>query len=152
MVSISIYPSAVIKSQNAFKINWRYLIIDEGHRMKNSNNKLSQTLMQFFNSSRRLLLTGTPLQNNLPELWALLNFLLPDVFNSSSTFDSVRVVEGEIVAERVNERRLRKTEGNEEEKMSKAADQDTKVVGCVKSMPAMEVIGAVARVGHLLTL
>jgi SNF2 family DNA or RNA helicase len=57
--------------------------------MKNSNNKLSTTLMQFFNSSRRLLLTGTPLQNNLPELWALLNFLLPDVFNSSATFDSV---------------------------------------------------------------
>ena len=36
----------------------------------------------------RLLLTGTPLQNNLHELWALLNFLLPDVFNSADDFDS----------------------------------------------------------------
>ena len=59
--------------------------------MKNQNNKLSQTLMQYFQAPRRLLLTGTPLQNSLPELWALLNFILPDVFNSSGTFDSVGV-------------------------------------------------------------
>jgi SNF2 family DNA or RNA helicase len=66
------------------------MIIDEGHRMKNPKNKLSQTLMEYFQSPRRLLLTGTPLQNSLPELWALLNFILPDIFNSSGTFDSVR--------------------------------------------------------------
>lgn len=41
-----------------------------------------------FKSTNRLLLTGTPLQNNLHELWALLNFLLPDVFNSADDFDS----------------------------------------------------------------
>eukprot|EP00730_Choanoeca_flexa_P019626 TRINITY_DN9595_c0_g1_i3.p1 TRINITY_DN9595_c0_g1~~TRINITY_DN9595_c0_g1_i3.p1 ORF type:complete len:1242 (+),score=413.12 TRINITY_DN9595_c0_g1_i3:249-3974(+) len=70
------------------KVPWRYMIIDEGHRMKNPKNKLSQTLMEYFQSPRRLLLTGTPLQNNLPELWALLNFILPDIFNSSGTFDS----------------------------------------------------------------
>ena len=39
-------------------------------------------------SQNRFLLTGTPLQNNLHELWALLNFLLPDVFNSAEDFDS----------------------------------------------------------------
>ena len=38
-------------------------------------------------AERRLLVTGTPLQNNLHELWALLNFLLPDVFASSDQFD-----------------------------------------------------------------
>eukprot|EP00045_Choanoeca_perplexa_P018934 m.293609 g.293609 ORF g.293609 m.293609 type:complete len:1204 (+) comp26561_c0_seq1:142-3753(+) len=70
------------------KVPWRYMIIDEGHRMKNPKNKLSQTLMEYFQSPRRLLLTGTPLQNSLPELWALLNFILPDIFNSSGTFDS----------------------------------------------------------------
>ena len=43
--------------------------------------------MREFKSTNRLLLTGTPLQNNLHELWALLNFLLPDVFNSSEDFD-----------------------------------------------------------------
>ena len=40
-------------------------------------------IVREFKSTNRLLLTGTPLQNNLHELWALLNFLLPDVFNSA---------------------------------------------------------------------
>ncbi|CEF70336.1 ATP-dependent helicase brm [Strongyloides ratti] len=70
------------------KINWKYMIIDEGHRMKNSNCKLTLTLNAYFRAQHRLLLTGTPLQNKLPELWALLNFLLPSIFSSCSTFDS----------------------------------------------------------------
>lgn len=45
-------------------------------------------IVREFKSANRLLLTGTPLQNNLHELWALLNFLLPDVFNSADDFDS----------------------------------------------------------------
>jgi len=48
---------------------------------------LSQ-IMRILESKNRLLVTGTPLQNNLHELWALLNFLLPDVFGSSDDFDS----------------------------------------------------------------
>ena len=56
---------------------------DEGHRMKNSQSKLSQTLSQYYHSRHRLILTGTPLQNNLPELWSLLNFVLPRVSFSS---------------------------------------------------------------------
>lgn len=63
------------------------VLIDEGHRMKNTNSKLSQTLTQFYTSRHRLILTGTPLQNNLPELWALLNFVLPKVFNSIQSFE-----------------------------------------------------------------
>ena len=63
------------------------MIIDEGHRMKNTNSKLSSTLTQYYFSRHRLILTGTPLQNNLPELWALLNFVLPKIFNSVKTFD-----------------------------------------------------------------
>ncbi|MGH0128981.1 UNVERIFIED_CONTAM: hypothetical protein FKN15_063706 [Acipenser sinensis] len=59
---------------------WKYLIVDEGHRIKNMNCRLIQELKQF-NSDNKLLLTGTPLQNNLAELWSLLNFLLPDVFD-----------------------------------------------------------------------
>eukprot|EP00069_Balaena_mysticetus_P010011 bmy_20500T0 len=49
--------------------------------------RLSEIVREF-KSTNRLLLTGTPLQNNLHELWALLNFLLPDVFNSADDFDS----------------------------------------------------------------
>lgn len=69
------------------RYKWVHMIIDEGHRMKNTNSKLSQTLTQYYNSRYRLILTGTPLQNNLPELWALLNFVLPKVFNSQKSFD-----------------------------------------------------------------
>ena len=63
------------------------MIIDEGHRMKNHHCKLTQVLNQYYIAPYRLLLTGTPLQNNLPELWALLNFLLPSIFQSVNTFE-----------------------------------------------------------------
>jgi len=69
------------------KIRWQHMIIDEGHRMKNTQSKLSSTLVNHYYSRHRLILTGTPLQNNLPELWALLNFVLPKIFNSQKTFD-----------------------------------------------------------------
>lgn len=78
----------VIKERGVFKkFNWRYMVIDEAHRIKNEKSKLSEIVREF-KTTNRLLLTGTPLQNNLHELWALLNFLLPDVFNSSDDFDS----------------------------------------------------------------
>merc|ERR1719328_927606 len=69
------------------KIRWKYMIIDEGHRMKNHHCKLTQILNTFYTSNSRLLLTGTPLQNKLPELWALLNFLLPSIFKACNTFE-----------------------------------------------------------------
>ncbi|OAA78138.1 SNF2-family ATP dependent chromatin remodeling factor snf21 [Akanthomyces lecanii RCEF 1005] len=69
------------------KIKWFHMIIDEGHRMKNSNSKLSATIQQYYNTRFRLILTGTPLQNNLSELWAMLNFVLPNIFKSATTFD-----------------------------------------------------------------
>ncbi|XP_007652725.2 probable global transcription activator SNF2L2 isoform X2 [Cricetulus griseus] len=63
------------------------MIVDEGHRMKNHHCKLTQVLNTHYVAPRRILLTGTPLQNKLPELWALLNFLLPTIFKSCSTFE-----------------------------------------------------------------
>ncbi|KAH6812952.1 P-loop containing nucleoside triphosphate hydrolases superfamily protein [Perilla frutescens var. frutescens] len=67
------------------KVHWHYIIIDEGHRIKNASCKLNADL-KHYRSNHRLLLTGTPLQNRLEELWALLNFLLPNIFNSSEDF------------------------------------------------------------------
>jgi ATP-dependent helicase STH1/SNF2 len=55
--------------------------------MKNTQSKLVQTLTTYYHSRYRLILTGTPLQNNLPELWALLNLVLPKIFNSVKSFD-----------------------------------------------------------------
>ena len=67
--------------------NWKYIIVDEGHRMKNAKSRLHQVL-NAFTCGNRLLLTGTPLQNNLTELWALLNFLLPKIFSSADDFEN----------------------------------------------------------------
>lgn len=76
-----------LKEKNALcKFAWRYLVIDEAHRIKNESSQFS-TVVRMLDTEHRLLLTGTPLQNNLHELWALLNFLLPDVFASSQEFD-----------------------------------------------------------------
>lgn len=69
------------------KFEWKYIVVDEGHRMKNARSKFAQTLGQKYVSDHRLLLTGTPLQNNLAELWSLLNFLLPKVFSSCDDFE-----------------------------------------------------------------
>lgn len=78
----------IMKDRTVLKrIFWQYIIVDEGHRMKNANSKFAQTLGTSYRSKNRILLTGTPLQNNLPELWALLNFLLPSIFSSVDTFD-----------------------------------------------------------------
>ncbi|XP_027362885.1 probable ATP-dependent DNA helicase CHR12 isoform X1 [Abrus precatorius] len=69
------------------KIHWHYLIVDEGHRLKNHECALARTLDSGYHIQRRLLLTGTPIQNSLQELWSLLNFLLPNIFNSVQNFE-----------------------------------------------------------------
>ncbi|GAB2220165.1 hypothetical protein Droror1_Dr00007808 [Drosera rotundifolia] len=69
------------------KIHWYYMVVDEGHRLKNHDCTLARTLVSGYKIRRRLLLTGTPIQNSLQELWALLNFLLPNIFNSVDNFE-----------------------------------------------------------------
>lgn len=84
-----------IKERTALrKFSWRYIIIDEAHRIKNESSILAKT-MRLFNTNYRLLITGTPLQNNLHELWALLNFLLPEIFSSAETFDEWFQISGD---------------------------------------------------------
>ncbi|KAF9872346.1 hypothetical protein CkaCkLH20_10173 [Colletotrichum karsti] len=97
------------------KFNWAFIIIDEGHRMKNFDSKLFQEL-ENFTSATRMLITGTPLQNNLKELWALLHFLLPgifkewEVFESWFDFDDLQDEEGteEFIADRKNQEIIKK--------------------------------------------
>jgi SNF2 family DNA or RNA helicase len=81
-VLVTSYEMILKEKSTLKKLPWKYMIIDEAHRIKNEHSKLSEFIREF-SSTNRLLITGTPLQNNLHELWALLNFLLPDVFNSS---------------------------------------------------------------------
>lgn len=62
------------------------MVIDEAHKIKNEQSMLSQ-VVRSLHTKNKLLLTGTPLQNNLHELWSLLNFIMPDIFDSSEVFD-----------------------------------------------------------------
>lgn len=64
---------------------WVYMILDEAHNIKNFKSARWQTLLHF-NTKRRLLLTGTPLQNSLMELWSLMHFLMPALFRSRGEF------------------------------------------------------------------
>ncbi|KAH6901459.1 SNF2-family ATP dependent chromatin remodeling factor snf21 [Coprinopsis sp. MPI-PUGE-AT-0042] len=67
------------------KYQWGYIVVDEGHRLKNLNCKL-MTEIKKYPSAGRMILTGTPLHNNLAELWSLLNFILPDIFDDIDVF------------------------------------------------------------------
>lgn len=58
-------------------VNWAFIGVDEAHRLKNDDSLLYKTMMEF-KSNHRLLITGTPLQNSLKELWSLLHFIMPD--------------------------------------------------------------------------
>ena len=75
----------VLKSRT----HWRYVVLDEGHVIKNEESQISQAV-RGFHFQAALLLTGTPLQNNLHELYALLNFLYPTVFtvHTAKHFDN----------------------------------------------------------------
>ncbi|MQL96698.1 hypothetical protein Taro_029380 [Colocasia esculenta] len=93
-VCVTSFEMAIKEKSALCRFSWRYVIIDEAHRIKNENSLLSKT-MRLYKTNYRLLITGTPLQNNLHELWALLNFLLPEIFSSSETFDEWFQISGE---------------------------------------------------------
>lgn len=84
-VVVTTYEVASKEKAHLCKFSWRYVIIDEAHRIKNERSVLSLAV-RMFTAQARMLITGTPLQNNLHELWALLNFLMPDVFSTSEVF------------------------------------------------------------------
>ncbi|KAF3002541.1 swr1 complex component [Curvularia kusanoi] len=70
----------ILQDAAAFKMRpWHYLILDEAHNIKNFKSQRWQTMLTL-RTERRLLLTGTPLQNNIDELWSLLYFLMPAGF------------------------------------------------------------------------
>lgn len=77
----------VLKDQAMLNhINWTYLAVDEAHRLKNNESMLHVVLDQF-KTGNRLLITGTPLQNSIRELWSLLHFLQPRKFGDLDDFE-----------------------------------------------------------------
>ncbi|KZT02159.1 uncharacterized protein LAESUDRAFT_794367 [Laetiporus sulphureus 93-53] len=65
---------------------WGFIVVDEGHRLKNMDCRLMHEIKKL-NAAPRMALTGTPLHNNLSELWARLNFVLPDLFSDLEAFE-----------------------------------------------------------------
>jgi chromodomain-helicase-DNA-binding protein 7 len=84
-VLITTYEMVLSDSKTLKPFQWRYLVVDEAHRLKNQDSKLIGELRNY-RYDHVLLMTGTPLQNNTTELWSLLNFLNPDKFGSLSDF------------------------------------------------------------------
>jgi SWI/SNF-related matrix-associated actin-dependent regulator of chromatin subfamily A member 5 len=68
------------------KYVWTAVIVDEGHRLKNDRSQFSEKL-RLVTCLSKVILSGTPLQNNLKELWAMLFYLAPDIFQSSKPFE-----------------------------------------------------------------
>ncbi|KAF9257203.1 hypothetical protein L218DRAFT_1081033 [Marasmius fiardii PR-910] len=86
-VCITSYEICLIEKGTFKKFSFEYIIIDEAHRIKNVDSMLSQVVRDFM-SRGRLLITGTPLQNNLQELFSLLNFICPEIFSNYADLDS----------------------------------------------------------------
>jgi len=84
-VCITSYKLALQDKKIFRRKKWYYMILDEAHNIKNFKSQRWQTLLNF-KSKRRLLLTGTPLQNDVGELWSLMHFLMPNIFHSQADF------------------------------------------------------------------
>ncbi|EIM84752.1 uncharacterized protein STEHIDRAFT_122727 [Stereum hirsutum FP-91666 SS1] len=84
-VVITTYEMIIKDRIHLSKYKWGQVIVDEGHRLKNMDCRLMQEVKRY-ESAWRMVLSGTPLQNNLAELWSLLNFILPDIFNDLDSF------------------------------------------------------------------
>ena len=84
-VLVTSYQLVVQDAQYFQKIRWQYMVLDEAQAIKSSNSSRWKVLLGF-HCRNRLLLTGTPIQNNMQELWALLHFIMPTLFDSHDEF------------------------------------------------------------------
>ncbi|XP_061961834.1 probable helicase CHR10 isoform X6 [Populus nigra] len=85
-VLLTTYDIALVDQEFLSQIPWHYAIVDEAQRLKNPKSVLYNVLIDQFLMPRRLLMTGTPIQNNLTELWALMHFCMPLVFGTLDEF------------------------------------------------------------------
>jgi DNA helicase INO80 len=84
-ILVTSYQMILTDEKYLSRIKWQYMVLDEAQAIKSSSSSRWKTLRKF-NCRNRLLLTGTPIQNNMQELWALLNFIMPSLFDSHDEF------------------------------------------------------------------
>ncbi|KAG2023344.1 SNF2-family ATP dependent chromatin remodeling factor snf21 [Coprinopsis cinerea AmutBmut pab1-1] len=110
-VLITSYQLVTQDQQYFQRIKWQYMILDEAQNIKNSSSVRWKTLLGF-HCRNRLLLTGTPIQNSMQELWALLHFIMPSLFDSHDEFNEWFSKDIENAAEnkgsKLNEHQLRR--------------------------------------------
>ncbi|OAG28934.1 DNA helicase INO8 [Nematocida displodere] len=98
-IVITSYQLAVTDEKYFNKIKWQYMVLDEAQAIKSSASTRWKTLLSFKTRSR-LLLTGTPIQNTLHELWALLHFIMPTLFDSHGEFSEwFKIEDGDSITE-----------------------------------------------------
>lgn len=92
-VLITTYDDLIRDYEEMAEVPWRAVIVDEAHRLKNTTSKLLDCMRAVvakgqtaYGYQHRILMTGTPLQNNTGELWALLNFIEPAKFPDAEKF------------------------------------------------------------------
>lgn len=105
-IIITSYEGVSLAWKDLKKIRWVYIVVDEAHRIKNNNSMLSQAL-RGLKTELKLLITGTPLQNNLKELWSLLNFILPELFDDSEIFESYTDKNNELTQEELEKKNIK---------------------------------------------
>ena len=86
-VIVTSYEICILDRAALSHFKFKYLVIDEGQRVKNRDCRLVRELKKL-NTENRLLLSGTPIQNTLEELWSLLNFVNPQIFDDLAVFQS----------------------------------------------------------------
>lgn len=84
-VLVTSYQLVVADAAYFQKMKWQYMILDEAQAIKSSQSSRWKSLLSFL-CRNRLLLTGTPIQNSMQELWALLHFIMPSLFDSHDEF------------------------------------------------------------------
>jgi len=82
---VTSYQLAVLDERTLNRVKWSYIILDEAQAIKNVASQRWGILLQL-KSRNKLLLTGTPIQNTMAELWALLHFIMPKLFDSHQQF------------------------------------------------------------------
>jgi SNF2 family DNA or RNA helicase len=85
-IVITSYETLRLEIKTFKKINWFYLILDEGHKIKNPSAQITEACKSI-HASNRIIITGTPLQNSLTELWSLIDFVSPGLLSDQITFE-----------------------------------------------------------------